>query len=142
MDAPASTSSEGTGAIGEELELTLDWSTLLIIPALCENNSLCCTRCSRHPSLPGHAFCHELISRTSMFLSCIARGAMNFMEQRVFYSVRGSVTGPSADLTILLAAICIAFEVMRLLCALSTPGKLDDPIYSISLASSFGAGGP
>jgi hypothetical protein len=67
---------------------------------------------------------------------------MNFGEQRVFYSVRGSIAGPSADLTILLAAICIAFEVMRVLCALSTPGEIDDPIYSISIASSFGTGGP
>jgi hypothetical protein len=67
---------------------------------------------------------------------------MNFSEQRVFYSARRTVTGPSADLTILLAAICVAFEVVRVLCALSTPGELDDPIYSISIASSFGAGGP
>jgi hypothetical protein len=67
---------------------------------------------------------------------------MNFSGQHLLYSVRPSVTGPSADLTILFAAICVALEVMRVLCVLSTPDPPDDPTYSISIASSFGAGGP
>jgi hypothetical protein len=81
-------------------------------------------------------------SRTSVFLSHIARSAMNFSVQRVLYAVPPSVTGPSADLTILFAAVCVVLELMRTLCALSTPGEPDDPTYSISIASSFGAGGP
>jgi hypothetical protein len=66
---------------------------------------------------------------------------MSFSGQRVFYSMR-AVTGPSADLTILFAAVCVALELMRALCALSTPGEPDDPIHSITIASSFGSGGP
>jgi hypothetical protein len=66
---------------------------------------------------------------------------MSFSGQRVFYYTR-AVTGPSADLTILFAAVCVALELMRALCALSTPGDPDDPIHSIAIASSFGSGGP
>jgi hypothetical protein len=66
---------------------------------------------------------------------------MSLSGQRVFYSVR-TATGPSADLTILLAAVCVALELMRVLCALSTPGEVDDPAHSITIASSFGSGGP
>jgi hypothetical protein len=68
---------------------------------------------------------------------------MNFGERRVSYPV-GSVNEfspanePSADLTLLLASACIALALMRVLCALSTPSEVDDPTYSITVASSFG----
>jgi hypothetical protein len=66
---------------------------------------------------------------------------MSLSGQRVFYSVRAA-TGPSADLTILLAAVCVALELMRVLCAMSPPGEPDDPTESITITSSFGARGP
>jgi hypothetical protein len=62
---------------------------------------------------------------------------MNFGERRVAYSI-SPVNEPSADLTILLAAVCIALGAMRVLCAISTPGEVDDPSYSVTVASSFG----
>ena len=66
---------------------------------------------------------------------------MLYSEGRVSYRVR-PVTGPSVDLTIIFAAVLVALELMRVLCALSTPDEPDDPTSSVVTASSFGAGGP
>jgi hypothetical protein len=58
--------------------------------------------------------------------------------QRVFaYFVR-PVAEEQADPTILLGAACLALAAVFALCALADPGEIDDPEYSVTIASSFG----